>query len=144
MCTHLVYSNIRLDIIKSEIVKDSEDYYNGHEFHRVKEMKKINPQLKVLVILRLEQTSWDKSLVKLMDNKTSVDSFGNKTAEFLQQNDFDGVNFEFYPYEHEQSGFRNLVTTLKKAFLPRGYLLIYADKMHLERLNEGIRHFQTA
>lgn len=137
VCTHLVYCKICLDIETNKIIKDSATFNQGNGNENAIGLKVKNPKLKMLVTLKLLQSTWGETQLQLMANSSYVDTLATNIVEFLQRSNFDGVSFKFYPIEYEKIGFTNLIIALRKAFLPHGYLLVFVDEIYQDRSNEG-------
>ena len=62
---------------------------------------------------------------KLVSSSANIAAFSSKVLTFLSKYGFDGldVNWQYPSSPADQSGFSNLLTALRSALNPRGYLL---------------------
>ncbi len=63
----------------------------------------------------------------LLASSTKIANFVSKAVTFLTQHGFDGLDLDYlYPTSANKAGFTALVTSLRKAFTPRGWQLTAA------------------
>jgi GH18 family chitinase len=88
------------------------------------------PGTKLLVALGGWNDSQGSSKFKfstLLASSTKIANFVSKAVTFLTQHGFDGLDLDYlYPNSANKAGFTALVTSLRKAFTPRGWQLTAA------------------
>lgn len=132
VCTHLVYSFVGLG--NDNKVKVLDPYADLEEDGGLGNMKKLtglkkqNPTLKVLLAIG----GWSEGSTKYSNMAASAANrkvFINSIVPFLQSQNFDGLDFDWeYPTERggtpaDKNNFDTLLSELRTAFTPHGFLL---------------------
>lgn len=87
-------------------------------------MKSVNPNLKVLLSLGGAAAGSD-AFISVAANTDKQQVLAQSAIDFFQTYDFDGLDIDWeYPYGKE--AYNNLISTVKTAFQPHGYLLTAA------------------
>ncbi|XP_064211811.1 acidic mammalian chitinase-like [Tribolium castaneum] len=124
LCTHINYAFAGLNSDGTIKVEDEENNVKQGGFKRVSDLKKINPNLKVLLSLGGAAAGTD-AFISISQDAQKQQAMAKSAIEFFQTYNFDGLDVDWeYPYGKE--AFNALLTALSEAFKPGGYLLTAA------------------
>ena len=144
MCTHLIYGFAVLDP-KTFTIKPADpwgdiDDPNNPGYAKFVALKKKNPQLTTMIAIGGWTDSEDGKYSQLVSDSTNIATFVASVMTFLQQYKFDGLDLDWeYPTtEQDKIGFANLITALREAFTPKGYLLSAAVACNADTIDAGI------
>lgn len=137
-CTHLMYAFTVLDPESLTIkVHDSWADVDNRFFHRLVDLKKKNPKLKVLMALGGWNDSAGDKYSRLANSPANRRRFIKHAVEFLEKYGFDGLDMDWeYPAcwqtncdksnPQDKVGFSHLLSELRAELHPRGLLLTAA------------------
>ncbi|XP_044265227.1 acidic mammalian chitinase-like [Tribolium madens] len=126
LCTHVNYAFLGLNRDGSLQILDEENDINQEGLKRVSDLKKINPDLRVLLSIggAAADTGTFTEVARSADLSQAM---ANSAIEFFEKFDFDGLDVDWeYPRGGDIGTYIDLLTVLKKAFEPKGYLLTVA------------------
>ena len=105
-------------------------------------LKSTNPQLKTMIAIGGWDDSLDGKYSILVSDSKNIAAFVESVMGFLRQYGFDGLDLDWeYPTTPEDKiGFANLITALREAFKPMGYLLSAAVVCNAEKTEAGTVH----
>lgn len=93
---------------------------------KVADLKKINPDLKVLFSLG-GYAAGTATFTAVAADATKRQTMAKSALEFFETYNFDGLDVDWeYPLEGDRETFITLLTDLKEAFKPGGYILTVA------------------
>jgi len=103
-------------------------------------LKSKNPQLKTMIAIGGWDDSLDGKYSILVSDSKNIAAFVQSVMGFLWQYKFDGLDLDWeYPTTPEDKiGFANLITALREAFQPMGYLLSAAVVCNAGKTDAGI------
>lgn len=131
LCTHLIYSFASLDEATFTMVPSDTrtDIRNGW-YLQFTGLKAKNPQLKTMIALGgwTDSTDGTNKYSKLVSSDANIAKFVASVVQLLGDYNFDGldVDWEYPASAADKVGFISLLTALKNAFIPKGYLLSVA------------------
>jgi len=146
ICTHLIYTFAGLSanntIESLDSYNDLEDDYGKGAFKRFTGLKELNPQLKTLLAIG----GWNEGSEKYSDmasNPSERAKFVASVVNFLLEYNFDGLDFDWeYPSDRggnpeDKVNFVAILSELKEAFAPYGFLLTAAVSAGAETINNA-------
>lgn len=140
LCTHLIYSFAELDENNFQI-KPSDPVQDivKKSYTKFTNLKNQNPQLKTMLAVG----GWGDSIIsdkysQLVAKQENIDVFVTSVVQLLEKYEFDGldVDWEYPRTETDKVGFINLLTSLKNAFSPYGFILSAAVPCNTFELGE--------
>jgi chitinase len=105
-------------------ILDEENDVNQGGFKRVSALKETNPNLKVLLSVG-GATAGTDVFVSISQDAQKQQAMAQSAIEFFETYDFDGLDVD-WEYPNSKEGFNTLLSALKGAFEPGGYLLTVA------------------
>jgi len=142
LCTHLVYSFASLNEATFTMVPSDPrtDIRNGW-YLQFTGLKAKNPQLKTMIAVGGWSDSQDGTgkYSKLVSSDANIATFVTSVVQLLDIYNFDGldVDWEYPEGPEDKLGYISLLTSLKAAFAPKGYLLSAAVPVSEYTLNLG-------
>jgi chitinase len=124
LCTHINYAFAGLNSNGTLQILDEENDVNQGGFKRVSALKEANPNLKVLLSVGGATASTD-AFTSIGSDPEKQQVLAQNAIDFFETYNFDGLDVDWeYPYGKET--FNALLSGLKSAFEPGGYLLTVA------------------
>jgi chitinase len=124
LCTHINYAFAGLNTDGTLQILDGENDVNQGGFKRVSALKETNPNLKVLLSVG-GATAGTDVFVSISQDAQKQQAMAQSAIEFFETYDFDGLDVD-WEYPNSKEGFNTLLSALKGAFEPGGYLLTVA------------------
>ncbi|KAI3383007.1 hypothetical protein SNEBB_004087 [Seison nebaliae] len=123
ICTHIVYAFAKLDGNQLAAFEwnDDEQTWDIGNFKRIINLKKINPNLKILIALG----GWNMAsepFTKVVENEKHIEEFVKSVIDFLRKRNFDGFDMDWeYPANRgsppeDKQRFTKLIRDLRIAF----------------------------
>ncbi|XP_063918544.1 acidic mammalian chitinase-like [Zophobas morio] len=126
LCTHVNYAFLGLNHDGTLQILDEENDVNQGGLKRVSALKEVNPNLKVL--LSIGGASADTGVFTTVAGTPELQqAMAQSAIEFFETYNFDGLDVDWeYPRGGDIGTYIDLLSALKTAFEPNGYLLTVA------------------
>ncbi|KAJ3649613.1 hypothetical protein Zmor_021345 [Zophobas morio] len=124
LCTHINYAFVGLDSDSRIIVLDEENDINQGGLKRVSALKEINPNLKVMLSVG-GATASPEAFEGAANDASKLEAMTQSAIEFFETYGYDGLDVD-WEYPQDKQTFNKLLSGLRAALEPKGYLLTAA------------------
>lgn len=126
LCTHVNYAFLGLNADGSLKILDPAFDVDQDGFKRLSDLKQQNPNLKVL--FSIGGAAADTGVFTTVSSNADLrNAMVQSALDLIQTYNYDGLDVDWeYPRGGDQEKYIDLLTTLKDAFQPHGYLLTVA------------------